>query len=98
MRTISEGAGRVANASPRSGPMVEGVNASESENGTTEVMTADGIAELLRVGRSTVYRWAAGGLIPSLRIGRTVRFRRRSVLEAVESNIDIDKDGMKWLG
>ena len=41
-----------------------------------DALNADDVARLFKVGRRTVYEWAASGALPSVRIGRTVRFRR----------------------
>ena len=38
------------------------------------LLTAEEVAELLSVDRSTVYDWARAGTIPSYRMGRVVRF------------------------
>lgn len=38
-------------------------------------LTADDVAELLRVKRSTVWRWARDGKLPAVRFGRLIRFR-----------------------
>ena len=42
-------------------------------------LTADDVARLFKVGRRTVYEWSASGALPSVRIGRTVRFRRSDI-------------------
>ena len=47
----------------------------------TEVMTVSEVAEYLRINPQTVYRKAKAGELPSVRIGRAIRFRR-SELEA----------------
>ncbi len=49
-----------------------------------ELMTAEELARALRVSRSTVYRWAWEGVLPMVRLGRTVRFRRDDVLRLLE--------------
>lgn len=46
------------------------------ENG---VMTIDEVARYLRVARSTVYRQAREGRIPTRRVGRRWRFSRRAI-------------------
>ena len=61
--------------------------ASETNNTTTstsppEVLTADEVADLLRVNRKTVYAAFKKGEIPGgRRIGGTIRFSRDRVLE-----------------
>ena len=37
------------------------------------LLRATEAAELLGVGRATVYEWMAKGLLPSIRLGRSVR-------------------------
>lgn len=44
-----------------------------------ELLTAEEVAAALRVSPTTVYRWAADGVLPELRIASTVRFRREDV-------------------
>lgn len=39
-----------------------------------KLLTADEVAELLSVGRSTVHDWARAGALPAYRVGRVVRF------------------------
>lgn len=38
-------------------------------------------AEFLSLGESTIYRMAASGELPSVKIGRSVRFRRADLIE-----------------
>jgi excisionase family DNA binding protein len=47
----------------------------------TEVLNVDQVAELLGVGRNTVYEHASKGAIPHRRIGRRLLFSRTAVLE-----------------
>lgn len=49
----------------------------------SEIMTADEVAELLRLDRKTVYEAAKKGEIPNLRVGRVLRFHRQAVLDCV---------------
>ena len=41
-------------------------------------------AEFLRLGRNTVYEWAASGKLPSLRLGSRIRFMPSAVRRWVE--------------
>jgi excisionase family DNA binding protein len=50
-----------------------------------EVMTAAGVAELLRMPVSTVYLLAARGDIPCRRFGRAYRFLRPRIEALLES-------------
>ena len=45
--------------------------------------TAD-VSRIFQVTKATVRRWYADGLVPGLRIGRALRFRRRDVERAIE--------------
>jgi excisionase family DNA binding protein len=51
---------------------------------TDRLLTVDEVAELLHVAPSWVRSSAREGAIPAVRLGRWLRFRRRSVLEWVE--------------
>lgn len=43
------------------------------------LLTAAEIAPILRVTVPTIYRWADDGTIPSVKIGKTIRFRRSEI-------------------
>ena len=49
-----------------------------------ELLTADEVAELLHIPRSTVSDYARRGVLPSIKLGRHVRFVRSDVAEAIE--------------
>jgi excisionase family DNA binding protein len=53
-------------------------------SGLDELLTADDVAELLHVPRSTVSDYARRGVLPSIKLGRHVRFVRSDVAEAIE--------------
>lgn len=46
-----------------------------------DLLTATEVADLLRVSRSTVSRWAQTGVLDGIRIGSMWRFRREDVEE-----------------
>jgi excisionase family DNA binding protein len=50
-------------------------------NATAEVLNVDQVAELLGLGRNTVYEAAGRGEIPHRRIGRRLIFSRAAVME-----------------
>ena len=50
-----------------------------SDSLLTELMTADQVADLLQMRRSTVEDYARRGLLPSLKLGRHRRFVRSDV-------------------
>ncbi len=45
------------------------------------VLTAEEVAAILRISRWQTYELAKSGRLPSLRLGRSLRFPRRGVLE-----------------
>ena len=49
-----------------------------------ELMTADEVAELLHIPRSTVSDYARRGVLPSVKLGRHRRFVRSDVADAIE--------------
>lgn len=50
-----------------------------------ELMTAEQLAGLLQMRRSTVEDYARRGLLPSLKLGRHRRFIRSDVLNALDA-------------
>jgi len=52
------------------------------------------LAAMLGVGKSTIFRWAAEGRIPSARMGRTVRFDLVAVLKALDLEAEEVTDGL----
>ena len=50
----------------------------------SELMTADQVAEMLQMKRTTVEDYARRGLLPSLKLGRHRRFVRSDVEAALE--------------
>lgn len=53
-------------------------------SGLDELLTAEDVAELLHVPRSTVSDYARRGALPSIKLGRHVRFVRSDVADAIE--------------
>ncbi len=49
-----------------------------------ELLTAEEVAELLNIPRSTVNDYARRGVLPSIKLGRHRRFVRSDVAEAIE--------------
>jgi excisionase family DNA binding protein len=49
------------------------------------LLTVDELARVLRAHPVSVRRWALAGAIPSLKIGRSVRFRLADVLASMET-------------
>jgi putative molybdopterin biosynthesis protein len=60
----------------------------ETEASTTvaeELMTVEQVQELLKVGRTFAYSLVRSGELPSYRIGRLLRIRRRDVEHWLEN-------------
>lgn len=51
-----------------------------------ELLTAEQLAALLRVRKSTVEDYARRGLLPSLKLGRHRRFIRSDVIDAIDKH------------
>ena len=49
-----------------------------------ELLTAEEVAELLHIPRSTVSDYARRGVLPSIKLGGHVRFVRSDVADAIE--------------
>jgi excisionase family DNA binding protein len=57
------------------------------------LLNASQTAEMLGIGRSTVYELAAKGLIPSLHVGARLRFPRDRLLRWIETRLENDQNG-----
>jgi excisionase family DNA binding protein len=53
-------------------------------SGLDELLTAEEVAGLLHIPRSTVSDYARRGVLPSIKLGRHVRFVRSDVADAIE--------------
>jgi excisionase family DNA binding protein len=53
-------------------------------SGLDDLLTADEVAELLHIPRSTVSDYARRGVLPSVKLGRHRRFVRADVADAIE--------------
>lgn len=51
------------------------------------LMTPDEVAELFRISKASVYRWAERGLLPAVKVGRTVRFNRQDVEQLIKTAV-----------
>jgi excisionase family DNA binding protein len=47
------------------------------------LVTADVLADAFHVSPQTVYRWASEGVVPSIRVGGSIRFDVLAVAEAL---------------
>jgi excisionase family DNA binding protein len=50
------------------------------------LMTAKQVSELLEVKPSTVYQWVHVGLIPYVKIGKCVRFKKDELFRWIDKN------------
>ncbi len=50
------------------------------------MLKAEEVAEMLGVSKRTVYLWVRDGIMPSVRIGKTVRFNRSDIVEWQKAN------------
>ncbi len=50
------------------------------------LMTAKQVSELIEVRPSTVYQWVHLGLIPYVKIGKCVRFKKDELLRWIDKN------------
>jgi excisionase family DNA binding protein len=55
--------------------------------GNLKLLTAEEVAQLLRVNRSSVYRWVEQGLLSAIKVGRTVRFNPDVVKAVLEHGL-----------
>ena len=51
-----------------------------------KLLTAKQVSELLEVKVSTVYEWTSRGVIPYVKLGRLIRFKKPEVFRWVESH------------
>jgi excisionase family DNA binding protein len=56
-----------------------------STRAAEELMTVEQVQELLKVGRTFAYSLVRSGELPSYRVGRLIRIRRRDVERWLES-------------
>ena len=55
-----------------------------------ELLTVKEVADFLRVGRVTVWRWCKEGTIPACRVGRSWRIPRDYLLGLLENSLSSD--------
>ena len=56
-------------------------------NNALKLLNADDIAEILGISRSKVYQLMKSGDLPSVRIGKSVRVRKRDLEEFIKTSI-----------
>jgi excisionase family DNA binding protein len=62
------------------------------------LLRPEAVARLLACSPKTVYAWAASGVIPSVRLGRLVRFRSVDVWRFIEAHAETRKQGVHGSG
>ena len=50
-----------------------------------EYLTADEVANLLKVNKSTIYQWTHIDFIPFVKVGRLVRFKPDAVMKWIDA-------------
>lgn len=65
--------------------------ASPARETSSALVTADEIAEATHMSRSTVYELAKGGVLPSVRVGRRIRFDREKVMTVLASSANLSQ-------
>jgi|GEM_PF-643108 len=63
-----------------------------------DVMTAKEAAAYLRIARATLYRLAAKGQIPAVKVGRVWRFSRQLLDELLEARMRANLEGRSQEG
>lgn len=58
---------------------------------SSALVTADEIAEATHMSRSTVYELAKAGVLPSVRVGRRIRFDREKVMTVLVSSANLSQ-------
>jgi excisionase family DNA binding protein len=48
------------------------------------LLTPSQVADMLCVKQSTVYHWSHIGFIPTVRLGKLIRFRKKSIVAWIE--------------
>lgn len=51
------------------------------------LLKAKDVAQLFQLDVSTVYDYAAQGIIPSVKLGKSVRFRESDLLKVIEQKV-----------
>jgi excisionase family DNA binding protein len=59
--------------------------ASRSTSGIERLLTVEEVAELLALSPKTIYAWAGSRRIPSLRLGRSLRFSEKDLKAWLDS-------------
>ena len=60
-------------------------------NANEALWTVREAAAFLRLGRNTVYEWAASGKLPSLRLGSRIRFQPSALRRWLAVQVDLSR-------
>ena len=60
-----------------------------------KLMTAKQVSELLEVHPSTIYQWVHLGLIPYVKLGKCVRFKKIELFRWIDKNIRKERVSFK---
>ena len=81
------------NQRPRFREESEGLQMRSSEINANEALwTVREAAAFLRLGRNTVYDWAASGKLPSLRLGSRIRFLPSALRRWLAVQVDLTRN------
>ena len=69
-------------------PMSTGPGESNRASNSLRLVAADELSEVLSLPRSSIWRLARNGTIPSVRIGRQIRFDKKAVTKALQVDLD----------
>lgn len=59
------------------------------------LMTAKQVSELIEVQPSTIYQWVHLGLIPYVKLGKCVRFKKTELFRWIEKNLRKERVSFK---
>ena len=59
------------------------------------LLTAKQVSELIEVRPSTVYQWVHTGLIPYVKLGRCVRFKKDELFRWIDKNLRKERVSFK---
>lgn len=59
------------------------------------LMTARQVSELLEVNPSTIYQWVHLGLIPYVKLGKCVRFKKTELFRWIDKNLRRERVSFK---
>ncbi len=59
------------------------------------LMTAKQVSELIEVRPSTIYQWVHLGLIPHVKLGKCVRFKKNELFRWIDKNLRKERVSFK---